>query len=229
MGNGTPDKPFGFHDATIGGGWQVPGEPYTSAHDKSRPHEEFRWWRPRMLGGRTNHWGRISLRNGPYDFKPRSRDGLGLRLADDLRGRSSRTTRRSRCSSASTAPTRGWRTRPTRPRACCCRAPKGRAAELLAQKHGKTLGIPVVPIHRAVLTKHQDYQNDPRRSCTPDNARAQKIVQRGDGRAHRRASGRRRAAAGARSGRTTSPPRCTCRPRWRPATSTSSPTPTAAR
>ena len=31
-----------------------------------------------MLGGRTNHWGRISLRNGPYDFKPRSRDGLGF-------------------------------------------------------------------------------------------------------------------------------------------------------
>ena len=28
-----------------------------------------------MLGGRTNHWGRISLRNGPYDFKPHTRDG----------------------------------------------------------------------------------------------------------------------------------------------------------
>ena len=26
---GTPDKPFGFYDATIDGGWQVPGEPYT--------------------------------------------------------------------------------------------------------------------------------------------------------------------------------------------------------
>ena len=38
----------------------------------------FRWWRSRMLGGRTNHWGRISLRMGPYDFKPRSRDGLGF-------------------------------------------------------------------------------------------------------------------------------------------------------
>jgi choline dehydrogenase-like flavoprotein len=30
-----------------------------------------------MLGGRTNHWGRISLRFGPWDFKTRSRDGLG--------------------------------------------------------------------------------------------------------------------------------------------------------
>jgi choline dehydrogenase-like flavoprotein len=30
-----------------------------------------------MLGGRTNHWGRISLRFGPKDFKGRSHDGLG--------------------------------------------------------------------------------------------------------------------------------------------------------
>ncbi|HET7321125.1 MAG TPA: GMC family oxidoreductase, partial [Longimicrobiaceae bacterium] len=31
----------------------------------------------RMLGGRTNHWGRISLRFGPDDFRGKSRDGLG--------------------------------------------------------------------------------------------------------------------------------------------------------
>src|SRR6185312_13772405 len=67
----TPDKPGGFFDSTIDGGWQVPGEPYTSA--SSDPKQQFMWWRPRMLGGRTNHWGRISLRNGPYDFKPHSR------------------------------------------------------------------------------------------------------------------------------------------------------------
>jgi choline dehydrogenase-like flavoprotein len=30
-----------------------------------------------MVGGRTNHWGRISLRFGPDDFKAKSRDGLG--------------------------------------------------------------------------------------------------------------------------------------------------------
>jgi choline dehydrogenase-like flavoprotein len=30
-----------------------------------------------MLGGRTNHWGRISLRFGPNDFKHKSIDGLG--------------------------------------------------------------------------------------------------------------------------------------------------------
>ena len=30
-----------------------------------------------MVGGRTNHWGRISLRFGPKDFKRKSIDGLG--------------------------------------------------------------------------------------------------------------------------------------------------------
>src|SRR5437868_3587288 len=75
-GVGTPEKPFGFWDATIDGGWNVPGEPYTS--DSDEDDRKFVWWRARMLGGRTNHWGRISLRNGPYDFKPYSRDGLGF-------------------------------------------------------------------------------------------------------------------------------------------------------
>jgi choline dehydrogenase-like flavoprotein len=70
---GTREKPFGYYDATLEGGWQVPGEPYTSA-----PGSDFMWYRARMLGGRTNHYGRISLRMGPYDFKPYSRDGKGF-------------------------------------------------------------------------------------------------------------------------------------------------------
>ncbi len=41
------------------------------------PGTKFDWFRSRMLGGRTNHWGRISLRFGPYDFNRKSRDGLG--------------------------------------------------------------------------------------------------------------------------------------------------------
>ena len=70
---GTKEKPFGHYDATLVGGWQVPGEPYTTG-----PGSEFMWYRARMLGGRTNHYGRISLRMGPYDFKPYSRDGKGF-------------------------------------------------------------------------------------------------------------------------------------------------------
>src|SRR5260370_9768344 len=73
---GTAQKPFGFYDGTVGGGWEVPGEPYVRASEEAAGR--FEWWRARMLGGRTNHWGRISLRYGPYDFKPHSRDGLGF-------------------------------------------------------------------------------------------------------------------------------------------------------
>jgi choline dehydrogenase-like flavoprotein len=70
-GAGSRAKPFGEFDGCVGG-WDIEGEPYTVA-----PGEKFMWFRARMLGGRTNHWGRISLRFGPWDFKARSRDGLG--------------------------------------------------------------------------------------------------------------------------------------------------------
>lgn len=64
-------RPFGDFDAAYGG-WQIEGEPYTHLNGTS-----FEWFRSRMLGGRTNHWGRISLRFGPNDFKRKSIDGLG--------------------------------------------------------------------------------------------------------------------------------------------------------
>ncbi len=70
-GASTPEQQFGEFDAGLGG-WSLDGEPYTVADD-----QEFDWFRTRMLGGRTNHWGRISLRYGPDDFKGRSADGLG--------------------------------------------------------------------------------------------------------------------------------------------------------
>ena len=54
------------------GGWEIDGEPYTR-----KDGTEFDWFRSRMVGGRTNHWGRISLRFGPKDFKRRDIDGLG--------------------------------------------------------------------------------------------------------------------------------------------------------
>jgi choline dehydrogenase-like flavoprotein len=54
------------------GYWDIDGEPYTTA-----PGTNFRWFRSRILGGRTNHYGRISLRFADYDFKPYSTDGLG--------------------------------------------------------------------------------------------------------------------------------------------------------
>jgi choline dehydrogenase-like flavoprotein len=54
------------------GAWSIEGEPYTSA-----PGSNFQWFRSRIVGGRTNHWGRIALRFAPIDFKSNTRDGLG--------------------------------------------------------------------------------------------------------------------------------------------------------
>ena len=70
-GASTRLRPFGDFDASYGG-WELEGEPYTKAGGT-----QWDWWRSRMLGGRTNHWGRISLRFGPRDFKRKSIDGLG--------------------------------------------------------------------------------------------------------------------------------------------------------
>jgi choline dehydrogenase-like flavoprotein len=70
-GGSYRDRPFGEFDASLGG-WDLEGEPFTTA-----PGTKFMWWRSRMVGGRTNHWGRISLRFGPWDFEGRSRDGVG--------------------------------------------------------------------------------------------------------------------------------------------------------
>src|SRR6056297_2440489 len=69
-GAGT-QRPFGDFDAAWGG-WDIDGEPYLRNNGT-----EFDWFRSRMLGGRTNHWGRISLRFGPKDFKRKSIDGHG--------------------------------------------------------------------------------------------------------------------------------------------------------
>jgi choline dehydrogenase-like flavoprotein len=54
------------------GAWEIDGEPYTTA-----PGSDFRWFRSRIEGGRTNHWGRIALRFAPVDFKARSTDSMG--------------------------------------------------------------------------------------------------------------------------------------------------------
>ena len=70
-GASTKLRPFGDFDACYGG-WDIDGEPYTKAEGT-----QWDWWRARMVGGRTNHWGRISLRFGPKDFKRKDIDGLG--------------------------------------------------------------------------------------------------------------------------------------------------------
>lgn len=171
-GAATPDKNFGYHDATIDGGWQVPDEPYTQASQNKE--EQFTWWRARMLGGRTNHWGRISLRNGPYDFKPKSRDGLGFDWPisyDDIKDYYTKVEMLIGVYGTN----EGLENTPDSPQGVLLPAPKGRLGDLYTQKHAKKLGIPIVPIHRAVLTKALDADTIPAK-LHPTNPRAQKIV-----------------------------------------------------
>lgn len=168
-GGGTPEKPFGFYDATVDGGWQVPGEPYTTA-----PGSEFLWWRARMLGGRTNHWGRISLRMGPYDFKPYSRDGIGIDWPltyDELAPYYDRTEALVGVYGSN----EGLENTPDSPNDTLLPPPPPRAHELLVQKHCRPLGIPVVPAHLAILTTRQNADRWPAR-LHPDNPLAQRVL-----------------------------------------------------
>ena len=47
-------------------------EPYTVA-----PGSQFRLFRSRVIGGRTNHYARVQLRYSDYDFKPKSMNDVG--------------------------------------------------------------------------------------------------------------------------------------------------------
>jgi choline dehydrogenase-like flavoprotein len=170
--SGTTDKPFGFYDATVDGGWQVPGEPYvqTSTEDSGR----FDWWRARMLGGRTNHWGRISLRNGPYDFKPYSRDGLGFDWPiayDDMAPYYDKVEMLIGVYGAND----GLENTPDSPDGCLLPPPKPRVSDLLVKQRAAKLGIPVIAGHRAVLTQQLDWVNSPAK-LHPNNPAAQRII-----------------------------------------------------
>src|SRR3954466_9606464 len=48
-------------------------------NEKDHPYTgtNYAWVRARLLGGKTNIWGRLALRLSDYDFKARSHDGYG--------------------------------------------------------------------------------------------------------------------------------------------------------
>ncbi len=169
---GTPEKPFGFYDATSDGGWKVPHEPYTNASDKAE--EQFWWWRARMLGGRTNHWGRISLRNGPYDFKGKSRDGVGWDWPLEY-GDVAPYYDKVESLIGVYGSNEGLENTPNSPDGVLHPPPKARASEIFTHKHAKRLGIPVIPIHRAVMTQRMDSKRIPKR-LHPNNPKAAKTL-----------------------------------------------------
>lgn len=159
LASSTPDKHFGYYDATVNGGWMVPGEPYTVAEGS-----KFRWWRSRMLGGRTNHWGRHSPRFGPYDFKPKSRDGLGMDWPvsyDEMAPWYDRTEKLAGVIGANN----GLENHPNSSPGVLLPAPKPRITELMIKAAANDLGIPCIPAHYAVLSRDIDHPDVPRQAC----------------------------------------------------------------
>jgi choline dehydrogenase-like flavoprotein len=151
-GASTRFRPFGDFDAAYGG-WDIEGEPYTTA-----PGTKFAWFRSRMLGGRTNHWGRISLRFGPDDFRRKSIDGLGedwpisyeevkpfYDEIDSMLG--------------VFGTNEGL---PNDPDGIFLPPPKPRLHELMIKKANRNLGIKTIPSRLSILTKKI---NDDRGEC----------------------------------------------------------------
>jgi choline dehydrogenase-like flavoprotein len=126
------------------GAWNIEGEPYTSA-----PGANFQWFRSRIVGGRTNHWGRIALRFAPIDFKSGTRDGLGddwpityeelSPYYDKVEGYIGVFGTKENVSSA--------------PDGVFLPPPKPRCAELLIKRACDKLNIICIPARMAILTK----------------------------------------------------------------------------
>lgn len=136
-------RPFGEFDA-CDGGWEIDGEPYTKA-----PGTQFSWWRARMLGGRTNHWGRISLRFGPDDFRGKSIDGLGDDWPigyDDVKPYYDNVDRFIGLYGSN----EGLRNAPD---GIFQPAPKPRCFELLVKKASDKLNVTCIPARLSVITK----------------------------------------------------------------------------
>ncbi len=153
-GASTPLRNFGDFDAAYGG-WQLEGEPYTH-----KDGTKFDWFRSRMVGGRTNHWGRISLRFGPKDFKRKSIDGLGDDWPisyDDVAPYYDKVDRLIGVFGS-------VENMANEPDGIFLPPPKPRLHELFIKDAGTALGIPVIPSRLSILTKSLDHNKD-RSSC----------------------------------------------------------------
>ncbi|MFY7911383.1 MAG: GMC oxidoreductase [Emticicia sp.] len=151
-GASTRLRPFGDFDAAWGG-WDIEGEPYTAAQGT-----QFRWFRSRMLGGRTNHWGRISMRFGPDDFKRGSLTGIGDDWPIDYEDLAPYYDKVDKMIGLF-GTKEGIRNEPD---GIFLPPPKPRLHELMLKKAATGIGIPVIPSRMAMLTKPI---NDSRGSC----------------------------------------------------------------
>jgi choline dehydrogenase-like flavoprotein len=146
-GGAIPERQFGEFDAALGG-WTLEGEPYTQGAGSN-----FGWFRSRMLGGRTNHWGRISLRFGPDDFRGKSIDGFGDDWPityDDMKPYYDKLDQFVGIFGTNHAAQTGLHNEPD---GFFMPPPKPRHYELMIKQACDKLKIPVVPARMSMLTK----------------------------------------------------------------------------
>lgn len=151
-GASTKFRPFGDFDASYWG-WEIEGEPYTKAAGT-----QWDWWRARMVGGRTNHWGRISLRFGPQDFKRKSIDGLGEDWPigyEDIKPYYDRVDKLIGVFGTN----EGLENDPD---GFFLPPPKPRLHEIFLKNSAKKVGVPVIPSRLSILTQKI---NDDRGQC----------------------------------------------------------------
>ncbi|MBK7598969.1 MAG: GMC family oxidoreductase [Acidobacteria bacterium] len=118
------------------------------------PGTDFHWTRIHAVGGRTNTWARVSLRMAEWDLKPKSmQDGAGedwpisysdlapyYDKAEDMLGYSE--------------PAKGWQCCPTE--TTMLRRLQPAAVKSSLMKGGRKIGIPVIPVRKAILLKNRD-------------------------------------------------------------------------
>jgi choline dehydrogenase-like flavoprotein len=142
-GASTKFRPFGDFDAAYWG-WDIEGEPYTKSNGT-----QWDWFRSRMLGGRTNHWGRISLRFGPKDFKRKSVDGLGDDWPigyEDIKPYYDEVDKMIGVFGTNEG-------LPNDPDGIFLPPPKPRLHEILIKNGAAGVGVPVIPSRLSILTK----------------------------------------------------------------------------
>lgn len=142
-GASSPLRGFGDFDAAYGG-WELEGEPYTH-----KAGTKFDWFRSRMVGGRTNHWGRISLRFGPKDFKRKDSDGLGDNWPigyDDVAPYYDKIDQLIGVFGSK-------ENLPNDPDSIFLPPPKPRLHELFIKEAATKVGVPVIPSRLSILTK----------------------------------------------------------------------------
>jgi choline dehydrogenase-like flavoprotein len=126
------------------GAWKIEGEPYTSAAGAN-----FQWFRSRIVGGRTNHWGRIALRFSPIDFKSKTRDGIGDDWPityDDISPYYDKVE-------SYIGVFGSHENIPSAPNGIFLPPPKPRCTELIIKKACDSLNIACIPSRLAILTK----------------------------------------------------------------------------